>query len=305
MEQGASGRTVAPMPGDEPPRPESALRMEQLLRTPALLPQPSLIGLGTFTATRAYVYRRHQHLGYELIVPLAGRYRCRVNGVDLRLRPGEALLVKPGDWHEDQLDVGVSYVAAQFSFGPPTPGQGFFAAGIEPRAQVCTPPRGALPALLERMRTESARADPVALLLLEALLAEAVAVVARSHPTAHLGERFQAGTGDRVFPARLERVFAQHLQTRLPVARMAAALGCSPTALGVRCRRLLHLSPAKAFARFRLERAKTLLERTGMTVVEISDHLGFPNPFHFSRAFRRVHGLPPSAVPRPGASPEG
>jgi len=33
-------------------------------------------------------------------------------------------------------------------------------------------------------------------------------------------------------------------------------------------------------------------------VVEVADHLGFSTPFHFSRAFRRQYGYPPSQVPR-------
>jgi AraC-like DNA-binding protein len=41
--------------------------------------------------------------------------------------------------------------------------------------------------------------------------------------------------------------------------------------------------------------AEHLVEKGGL-VKEVGQRLGFPDPFHFSRAFKSVHGVSPSAL---------
>lgn len=43
----------------------------------------------------------------------------------------------------------------------------------------------------------------------------------------------------------------------------------------------------------------SMIKTQSWRVSEVSDTLGFVNPFHFPRVFRRFHGLPPSRRPRP------
>jgi transcriptional regulator GlxA family with amidase domain len=45
-----------------------------------------------------------------------------------------------------------------------------------------------------------------------------------------------------------------------------------------------------------MERARVLLERTFLSVREVMAQVGFRDPSHFSRDFRRFHGIAPSAV---------
>ena len=44
----------------------------------------------------------------------------------------------------------------------------------------------------------------------------------------------------------------------------------------------------------RLERARYLLDHTGLKIYEISEASGYPDYFYFTRVFRRMTGLTPS-----------
>ncbi|OGV39346.1 MAG: hypothetical protein A2020_08950 [Lentisphaerae bacterium GWF2_45_14] len=56
----------------------------------------------------------------------------------------------------------------------------------------------------------------------------------------------------------------------------------------------LGASPAKVLLSCRMERAAELLKGTKMSVKEVSDSLAFEDQFHFSKAFRKHFGTPPS-----------
>jgi len=262
--------------------------------------RPELISFGIFEATGDYLYRRHQHLTFEAIVPIAGTYRCRLNGQELVLARPQVLLVKPQDWHEDILAQGVSYWAFSFRIADAslTNLAGWFAQGITPQNQIAAPPSPAVRTLLRRMRLEAQTPDALSLLLQDAILGELVWTLARSYPREVLGTGlFGLTQVDPLLP-RLERWFESRVQMQVTVGEMARAMGLSPTALGLRCHHLLGMAPAKAFTRFKIERARELLLGTTMNVVEVSEHLGFENPFHFSRVFRRHYPYPPSHVKR-------
>jgi AraC family transcriptional regulator of arabinose operon len=56
--------------------------------------------------------------------------------------------------------------------------------------------------------------------------------------------------------------------------------------------------PLRYLNTIRLERARLLLERTFLSVKEVMAQVGFSDPGHFSRDFRRYHGIDPSELRR-------
>lgn len=59
---------------------------------------------------------------------------------------------------------------------------------------------------------------------------------------------------------------------------------------------LVHLdtSPARFYLELRLERARHLLLQTNLQIVEVSNACGFASASHFSRCYRKHHGLLPN-----------
>jgi len=87
--------------------------------------------------------------------------------------------------------------------------------------------------------------------------------------------------------------------TRLTRAKDAAReLGITSETL---CRLFRHFSgttPYQFLLRLRLNLAVDLLLGTDLLVKEVAARAGFEDPFHFSRVFRRVQGIPPADFQR-------
>jgi AraC family transcriptional regulator of arabinose operon len=79
-------------------------------------------------------------------------------------------------------------------------------------------------------------------------------------------------------------------------AALAAEVNLSPS-------RFAHLfasgtgsSPSRYLHALRMERARLLLHRTFLTVKEVMAQVGVSDASHFSRDFRRYHGISPTAA---------
>jgi AraC family transcriptional regulator, arabinose operon regulatory protein len=110
--------------------------------------------------------------------------------------------------------------------------------------------------------------------------------------------RMQAKPSDDL-PEWLERGAHALEQLDLPVggfAQMAKNLGVSYETFRKRFRTRFGLSPQQYRLRYLMERAAILLTEEQLSVKETAARVGFCDPYHFSRTFRKVTGRSPSAV---------
>lgn len=61
-------------------------------------------------------------------------------------------------------------------------------------------------------------------------------------------------------------------------------------------RKISDMTPEKWLIKRRLDKAYDLLKEGGRKVVEVYSEVGFRNPSHFSTAFKKEFGIPPTAV---------
>lgn len=94
---------------------------------------------------------------------------------------------------------------------------------------------------------------------------------------------------------RLELLVSRSPERPWRMPELCAALGVSSSTLSHRFTALAGEAPATWVRRRRLEIARRMLLQ-GQSVSEVAARLGFANPFHFSRAFKAVMGIPPSRV---------
>jgi AraC family transcriptional regulator of arabinose operon len=92
--------------------------------------------------------------------------------------------------------------------------------------------------------------------------------------------------------ARMEEA----LDRELFVAELADAVNLSPSRFAYLFRRETGVPPARYLHLLRMERARILLERTFLSVKEVMAFVGVNDPSHFSRDFRRHHGVPPTGL---------
>jgi AraC-like DNA-binding protein len=86
-----------------------------------------------------------------------------------------------------------------------------------------------------------------------------------------------------------------HVERVSSLADVARACGLSPAHV---CRLFRHhgdRSPHQALLRLKMARAASLLLERGLLVREAAEQVGFPDPYHFSKAFKRVYGASPEA----------
>lgn len=277
--------------------PRAALRIAQTARPTGRRAElhPRFMWLADVAADRPYVWAAHDHAHYEIIVVRRGRYRCRIDREAVVLGPGELLVVRPGDRHEDVLAPPLGYVAINLTLH----GDGGRRSAdlFRPDAPASSRRLAASAddwlAHADRLAGECARVAPDAAIL-DALCAELLRRILRSIPSEILDQRW-SDPADDAFAARLQAAFDAHPGRAVPVAVLARACGLPVRAFTARCRAATGLPPAKALLRHRCEQALRLLH-DGLPVAVTAERLGFASPFHFSRAFKRHLGEAPSRV---------
>jgi transcriptional regulator GlxA family with amidase domain len=112
---------------------------------------------------------------------------------------------------------------------------------------------------------------------------------------AGLVERF--GTTDAAVIQAIE-VMENHVADPLELSQVAALSGVGPRQLNRLFRERLGRSTMAFYRDLRLDKARSLLEQSTLSITEIALATGFANSAHFSRAFRDGFGAAPSAQRR-------
>jgi len=74
---------------------------------------------------------------------------------------------------------------------------------------------------------------------------------------------------------------------------LATAAGVSVTHYSALFRRHTGFAPIDFLIRLRVQHACRLLDTTSLSVAEVAERVGYPDPYYFTRCFRRVMGCAP------------
>ncbi|MDP9813747.1 transcriptional regulator GlxA family with amidase domain [Rhizobium tibeticum] len=88
----------------------------------------------------------------------------------------------------------------------------------------------------------------------------------------------------------------QNMEDGISIPALASSVGLSRRQLERVFLEKAGMSPAQAYKRVRMERAKVLLAHSKLPMIEIALDVGFENASHFARAFKRIFGATPSQV---------
>ena len=89
-------------------------------------------------------------------------------------------------------------------------------------------------------------------------------------------------------------IMQSHLESPLAIAEVCRRANVEDSTARRLFRAQLKETPVAYYTRLRLERARTLLRYSHLSVAEIAAAVGFADTPSFSHAFRRIFGLPPS-----------
>jgi AraC-like DNA-binding protein len=106
-----------------------------------------------------------------------------------------------------------------------------------------------------------------------------------------------AATDDLPLPVRLALEFMaeRYAERSLRLNDVARAAHLSADHFGRLFRQVTGTSPMAHLQALRIERACRLLDQRSLRIREVAELVGFPDPFHFSRAFHAAMGLGPRA----------
>lgn len=96
---------------------------------------------------------------------------------------------------------------------------------------------------------------------------------------------------------RLSRVIAfveEHLADDLCVSTLAMVAGMSPFYFCRSFKQSTGTTPHRYVLSRRMEQAKVLIEKNGVSLLEVAQQLGFADQSQFTRVFRKILGLTPS-----------
>ena len=123
-------------------------------------------------------------------------------------------------------------------------------------------------------------------------------------PAGPLRRDGQEGKGYELFlqmKGELERRYGDPLSVR----ELAQSHGVSPSYLRALFHRYMHTAPKAYLNKIRHEHAAKRLLYTAQTIKEIAQACGYSDEFHFSKSFKRISGVPPSALRSGHEVPEG
>ena len=87
---------------------------------------------------------------------------------------------------------------------------------------------------------------------------------------------------------------AEHVAEDLNLDRLAAQAGLSKFHFHRLFKSAMRVSPSRHHINLRMNVARQLLRETKKSVVDVALDLGYTNPSHFAKLFRRETGLSPS-----------
>lgn len=227
----------------------------------------------------------------EVLVVHHGQATLHTAGVRLPIRGPSIVVTRPGVERRialrDALDVDVVVFPERDGHRVGVPvALGGIGAGAAP---ITESDAGELAAVGRLVNRELAMGLADAPPMLDALLTQFLLRLRRAWPMA------AAGSAPRVL-VRFERLLEQHFRHDHDVAAYAGRLGVTADYLSAAARAHAGCS-AKALIERRLMREATyLLTATERRIADVAADLGYDEPSHFSRAFRRWCGTSPQRV---------
>jgi len=248
-----------------------------------------LVLAGQIAGKRDWVNQRFKMHAVGLITRGAGTYRAD-NGPVQQVRPGTLFAVYPGSTFHYGPRPGTTWDEHHLGFVGPGVGRLLRAGWLINDARLRRPRawRARIDAFNELIRLHSSPAPhdaDRAVLLAQRLLLELYAA-SPVPPT----RTTPAGHAD-VIP--VIDAMRDRLEQPLDLEALAHEFAMSYSAFRQKTKRLTGMPPGQLLTQLRQQRACTLLETTDHPLKQIADRLAYPDPYTFSKAFKRTLGLSP------------
>ncbi len=240
-----------------------------------------------------WVLEPHQHNYFQMLYVLGGKGVFQLEEQTIPLRSGLLLLVKPEALHGATASSVIKTLDIKFHVRNRNLRKALL------HAPSCTNMSDSpIPELLERIRFEGEHKHSLYRDVCRALMVEILLLYLRHHSGVEEKPAAPLESQDLVHDPLLRRGLAfirQNYAGSVGVNDIARALGCCDRSLRLHFRNSLGVRPLDYLQRYRLARAKELIEYSDYSLKEIAVRVGFRNVQHFTRLFAATEGASPGA----------
>lgn len=239
----------------------------------------------------AVAHRRERKRGASgavFIVCLAGRGWVKLAAGVLPVRPGQVILIAPGQPHSYGADPSDAWTIVWAHFNGEELNDWWRLLAL-PKQGGILQARCRTPEQLELGRVHEQLAagyDEPRQIAAAAALRWSLALL--------LGTGESAG-GDRDEMEAVATWMREHVGQRVSVKALARRAGLSPAHFSLRFKQRCGFSPIDYLLRLKIRRACGMLDGTSWAVGQIARELGYEDAFYFSRLFRSIMGCSPKA----------
>lgn len=263
-------------------------------------PEKVSVALGGWELCRPdYTVARQRYPYVVLELVTGGRGRVSLDGVAHPLEPGVCFAAAQRTDCRIETDRQAPLEKFFFALAGPGSIRALTSAGLLHGRARRVAALGELRELAEDITREGRRHGPAAPAIC-ARLAEVLLLKIGEEPArvASLGGARRGATTDgaRDNFERCRALIDSHAAEWRGLEEIAAAARLEPSSVCRLFRRFLGLSPHQYLRRRKMALAAAFLIERGGRVQDAAASVGMDDPFHFSRSFRAVHGVPPSAL---------
>lgn len=244
----------------------------------------------------------HRHDYHELFIVRAGSTGHRIDGEDVDVAAGQALMIGRGQVHELVEAPGFEGVVVRFgdellvgAAQEASPGWMLVSCGT----RVLDPPPGELEHALAttRLLDDELRRPPDGGTdrLVASALATLLTLVQRWQADATIDHAPPAGSADVVLLRGFARLLEAEHHRHHDAGWYASRLAVTPNHLAAVLTRLTGRSTKRLVTDRVMTEVARLLRFTDLTVQQVAQRVGYDDPLYLSRAFKAHTGLAPSA----------
>jgi AraC-like DNA-binding protein len=252
-----------------------------------------VLWIARYDYDRGWTLRLHHHNYLQMILFLDGKGVFTLSGQELPIRSGQMFLIRAGETHGLRADTPVRTLDVKFRIEPCDLAQRLQRA---PAVRHWNEP--GLAARLERIRTEGEQKPPFYREVCSALLTELLYLYlrrdSRGLPAADPAESGGVLLHDSVLERASACIRARY-HNALSVRAIAREAGCTDRTLRLHFRAAMRIRPLEFLQRFRIAKAKALIQYSDYSLKEIAEKVGFQTVHHFTRQFTAIVGRSPSA----------
>jgi len=267
------------------------------------LQAPQWIAMRRFEGLHGATHQPVVHDHATVVLYLAGRAKFWMHGI-YDLAPGDVLLVPAGMPHHRVEDHDVRSLGLSLSLVAMGPGRDELVAVFEGiRRGACATRHlndeatAQLARVLEALAIELDLAEPSALAVGAHLSLMTVAIL-----RALTGPAAERPTAASPLVARVLDFIHRQALEGISLREVADHIGRSPSHVASHVKDHTGVTVGSWIARARIAESCRLLRHTDETIENVAERCAFQSPSHFSRAFKRIHGVPPGAWRRANRS---